>query len=141
MWPGRRTEVATKICAYAVGVGNLMMLVLGEPTTLTLSLAVALTPFTLAMALKLTAFLACNFVSFALGDRRDRAELLVCAIGAVQPSSAGEDYREAMLAEIRFAPSDQVRAIATNLLITALKTILAAWVRIPRRPWKRAARR
>lgn len=124
-----------------IGVGNIILLIFGEPTTLTLGLAVVLAPLTLAFALKLTAFLACSFVSFALGDRRERAELLVCVIGAVQPSSAGEQYREAMLAEIRFAPSGQVQAITGNLLMTALRIILAAWVRIPRRPRKWVARR
>lgn len=126
---------------HIVGVGNLLLLIFGEPTTLTLGLALVLSPLTLTFALKLTAFLACSSVSFALGDRRERAELLVCAIGAVQPPSAGERYRETMLAEIRFAPSEQVHAIARDLFITALRTILAAWLRIPRRPRRRAARR
>jgi hypothetical protein len=134
---GRRIRAA-KSCGHILGVGNLIMLVLGEPTTLTLSLAVALAPFTLAMALKLTAFLACGMTSFAIGDRRERAELLVCAVGALQPPSAGDKYREAMLAVIRFAPPDHVRAIATNLLVTAPRTILATWVRIPRPLWERA---
>jgi hypothetical protein len=138
MWRGRRAEAA-KICAHAVGVGNLILLVLGEPTTLTLSLAVALTPFTLATALKLTTFVTCNMVSLALGDGRERAELLVCAIGGVQPPSEGEKYREAMLAEIRAAPSHQLRAIGANLMKTAPKTILGAWVRLPR-PLRERAR-
>jgi hypothetical protein len=132
---------AAKTGGHIVGVGNLILLIFGEPTTLMLGLALVLAPLTLTSALKLTAFLACSSVSFALGDRRERAELLVCAIGAVQPPSAGEQYRETMLAEIRFAPSGQVHAIARNLLITALRTILAAWLRIPRRPRRWAARR
>ncbi|PZS27976.1 MAG: hypothetical protein DLM61_15640, partial [Pseudonocardiales bacterium] len=61
MWRGRWMKVA-KICGYAVGVGNLILLVLGGLTILTLGLAVVLAPFTLALALKLTAFLACNSV-------------------------------------------------------------------------------
>ncbi len=137
MWRGRRAEVA-KICAHAVGVGNLVLLVLGEPTTLTLSLAVALAPFTLASALKLTAFVACSMVGLALGDGRERAELLVCAIGGVQPPSEGEKYREAMLAEIRAARPHQVRAIGTNLMKTAPRTILGAWVHLSRLPRERA---
>ncbi len=130
-----------KTGGHVVGVGNLILLIFGEPTTLTLGLALVLAPLTLTFALKLTAFLACSFVSFALGDRQERAELLVCAIGAVQPPSSGEQYQEAMLAEIRFAPPDQVHAIARNLFVTALRTILAAWLRIPRRLRRWAARR
>ncbi|MBV9160380.1 MAG: hypothetical protein JO281_02225 [Pseudonocardiales bacterium] len=133
----QRAKVA-KSCGHILGVSNLILLVFVEPTALTLSLAVALTPFTLAMALRLTAFLACGVLSLALGDRRDRSELLACAIGAVQPSGAGEKYREAMLAEIRAAPSDRVRAIAANLMTAAPRTILATWVRIPRPLWERA---
>jgi hypothetical protein len=138
MWRGRRAEVA-KICAHAVGVGNLIMLIFGEPTTLTLSLAVVLAPFMLASALKLTAFVACSMVSLALGDGRERAELLVCAIGGVQPPSEGEKYQEAMLAEIRAAPSHQVRAIGANLMKTAPRTLLRAWVHLLR-PMRERAR-
>lgn len=133
----RRAKVA-KICGYALGVGNPILLVLGEPTTLTLGLAVVLAPFTLALVLQLTAFLACTVVSLALGDRRERAELLVCAVSGLQPPSAGEKYREAMLAEIGAAPPHQVRAIRINLMHTAAATILAAWAHVPRRLWKRA---
>jgi hypothetical protein len=43
-----------------------------------------------------------------------------------------------MLAEIRAAPSDRVRAISANLMTAAPRTILAAWVRIPRPLWERA---
>ena len=121
-----------KICGYAVGVGNLILLVLGGLTIWTLGLAVVLAPFTLALALKVTAFLACNLVSLALGDCRERTELLVCAVGALQPPRAGEKYREAMLAEVSVAPSYQVRAIRTNLVTTAPRTILAAWAPLPR---------
>jgi hypothetical protein len=130
MWCGRWVKVA-KICADAVGVGNLVLLMLGGPTIWTLGLAVVLAPFTLALALKLTAFLACNLVSLALGDCRERTELLVCAVGGLQPSRAGETYREAMLAEISAAPSHQVRAIRSNLVTTAPRTILAAWAQLP----------
>ncbi len=133
----RWTKVA-KVCSYALGVGNPVLLLLGEPTTLTLGLAVVLAPFTLALVLQLTAFLACNAVSLALGDRRERAELLVCAVSGLQPPSAGEKYREAMLAEISAAQPHQVRAIRINLMHTAARTILAAWVQVPRRLWKRA---
>jgi hypothetical protein len=137
----RRAKVA-KSCSRILGVSNLILLVFGGPTTVALGVMIVLVPFTLALALELTAFLACSFVSLALGDRRERAELLVCAIGAVQPSSAGDKYREAMLAEIRDDLADEIiRAVAANLLITAPRTILAAWVRIPRPLWKRAARR
>lgn len=128
---GRRTQIATS-CGHLVGVANLLLLILSEPTTLTLGVAVALAPFTLATALKLTAFLACSVVSLALGDRRERGEVLICAISAVQPPHAGEQYREAMLGEIRAAELDQVRAIRTNLMATAPRTILAAWGRLPR---------
>ncbi|MDQ2881762.1 MAG: hypothetical protein M3Y48_11205 [Actinomycetota bacterium] len=120
-----------KICGYAVGVANLILLVLGGATILSLGLAVVLAPFTLALALRLTAFLACNLVSLALGDCRERAELLVCAVGALQPPRAGEKYREAMLAEVSAAPLYQVRAIRTNLAATAPRTILASWVHPP----------
>jgi|AntDryMetagUQ889_1029465.scaffolds.fasta_scaffold04951_4 hypothetical protein len=138
---GRRARTrAAKICGHALGVGNLVLLVFGEPTTLALGLVVVLAPFTLASALKLTAFLACSSVSFALGDRRERAELLVCAIGGLQPPSEGEKYREAMLAEIRAAPSHLVRAIGANLIQTAPRTILASWAYLPRRLRKRAQR-
>jgi hypothetical protein len=129
MWRDRWAEVA-RICAYAVGVGNLVLCVLGEPTTLTLGVTVVLAPFTLAVALKLTAFLACSAVSLALGDRRERIELLICAIGGLQPPRAGKEYQEAMIAEICAAPSHQVQTIGTNLLTTAPRTILQAWARI-----------
>lgn len=131
IWHSRRAKAA-EICAHAVGVGVLIMLAIADPTALTLSLAVALAPFTLATALRLTTFLACGVLSLALGDRRDRAELVVCAIGAVQPSDEGEQYREAMIAIIRIAPLDQARAIAINLTTTAPRTILGAWGRVLR---------
>ncbi|MGH3688298.1 MAG: hypothetical protein ACRDRU_24950 [Pseudonocardiaceae bacterium] len=137
MTRGWRVRV-TKSC-YVLGVVNLILLLLGKLPMLTIGLAPVLVPCTLFMALKLTTFLACNMISFALGHRDERAELLVGAISALQPPSAGEDYQEAMLAEIRAAPADQVRAIATNLLVTAPGTILAAWARIPRTRWKRPA--
>lgn len=141
MWRGRRGQVA-KIYAYAVGAGNLMLLVFGAPTTVTLGLAVALAPFTLAMALRLTAFLACGVLSLALGDRQDQAELLACAIGAVQPRSAGEEYREAMIAVIRAAKPDDVRKIGTDLLAAAPRTVLEAWGRrLLRSTRERPARR
>ncbi len=133
---GWRVEIA-KACGYALGVGNLALLVLAEPTTLTLGMVVVLAPFTLALALKLTAFLACIFVSLALGDPRERADLLVCAVGGLQPPKAGENYREAMLAEIGAAPADQVRAIRANLMRNAASTVLAAWAQLSRRFWKR----
>lgn len=139
MWRGHRVEVA-KICAHVVGVGNFILLVLGEPATLSLGLAVVLAPFTLASALMLTTFLACGMVSLALGDHQERVELLVCAIGGVQPPSAGEKYREAILAEIRAAPPHQMRAIGINLMKTAPRTILEAWVHFPR-PLRKPARR
>lgn len=129
---GHWAAVAT-VCAYAVGVGNLILLSFGEPTTLTLGLAVVLAPFTLALALKLTAFLACSLISLAVDDPRKRAELLVCAIGRLQPPSAGEKYREATLAEISAAPPDVVRAIRINLMKTAPRIILNAWVNNHRR--------
>lgn len=121
-----------KFGGYALGVATLILLVFGEPTTLTLILVVLLAPFTLALALKLTAFLACSVVSLGLGDSQERTELLVCAIGRLQPPSAGERYREAILAEVGAAPSDQIRAIRTDLMKNAPRTILAAWVRLPR---------
>ncbi|MGH3973520.1 MAG: hypothetical protein ACRDS9_09355 [Pseudonocardiaceae bacterium] len=141
---GWRVELA-KTCGYALGVGNLALLlvlaeqwVLAEHTIVTLSLAVVLAPFTLALSLKLTAFLACGFVSLALGDPRERAELLVYAIAGLQPPSAGEKYREAMHAEISVAPSDQVRAIRINLIQTTATTVLAAWAQFFRGLWRRA---
>lgn len=132
---------AAKRCGAVVGVANLFLLIFAEPTAVMLGLTVVLAPLTLAVALKVTAFVACNGVSLALGNRLERAELLVCAIGAVQPASAGERYRETMLAEIRAAPADQVLAIANNLLQTAPGTVLAAWARMPRLPWQQGARR
>ncbi len=140
MWRGRWVQAA-KAGGYALGVGNLVLLVLGGPTILTLALAVVLAPFTLALALKLTAFLACSVVSLALGDCRERTELLVCAVGALQPPRAGERYREAILAEVSAAPPHQVRAISTNLAQTAPRTILAAWVHLPRPLWSGPATR
>jgi hypothetical protein len=119
-----------KSCGHVVGVVNLVLLIFGGSTPLTLGLAVMLAPLTLALGLKLTAVLACNCIGLALGNCHERAELVVCGISAVQPPSAGEMYREAMLAEIRFAPAEQVRAITNNLLITAPRTILAAWTRL-----------
>jgi hypothetical protein len=134
----RRAKVA-KSCGHVLGAGNLILLIFGEPTTATLGVTVVLAPFTLAMALKLTVFLACSCVSLALGDRQERAELLVCALSTVQPANDGEKYQEAMLAEIRTAPPDQVRAIATNLITAAPRTILGAWGRIPKPLlWERA---
>jgi hypothetical protein len=129
---GGRWIKTAKICGYALGAGNLIVLALSGPTILTLGLAVVLAPFTLALALTLTAFLACSVVSLALGDCRERAELLVCAVGGLQPPSAGERYREAMLAEVSAAPSHLVGAIRTNLVTTAPRTILAAWVHLPK---------
>lgn len=133
MWQGRRAKAA-EICAYAVGVGVLITLVLAEPTALTLGLAIVLAPFTLAMALQLTAFLAGGMLSFTLSDCRDRAELVACAIGAVQPPGEGEQYQETMVAMIRdpSASLKQVRAMRSNLLITAPRTILEAWMRVLR---------
>lgn len=112
--------------------GTLVLLVVGGPTVVALGVAVLFAPFTLVMALRLTAFLACGVVSLSLGDHRERAEVLVCAISSAQPPSAGERYREAMLAEVRAAAPDQVEAIRTNLVATAPRIILAAWVRLPR---------
>lgn len=129
---------AAKICVHAVGVGNFMLLAFGDPSTLALGLVVVLAPFTLASALQLTTFLACGSVSVALGDRRERVELLVCAIGGLQPPGAGEEYREAMLAEIRAGPSHLVRAIGINLSQTAPRTILAAWIHFLTRLRRRA---
>ncbi|MGH3565426.1 MAG: hypothetical protein ACRDRH_05235 [Pseudonocardia sp.] len=128
---GRETR-KVKTCVHAAGVGNLMLLIFGDPSTLALGLVVVLAPFTLASALQLTAFLACSSVSVALGDRRERVELLVCAIGVLQPPSEGEKYQESMLAEIRAASSPEVLAIGVNLIQTAPRTILAAWVRFLR---------
>lgn len=137
---GRWAKVA-KFCGYALGVGNLVVLAHGGPTILTLVLAVVLAPFTLALALKLTAFLACSVVSLALGDHRERTELLVCAIGGLQPPSAGERYREALLAEVGAALSDsgQLWPIRTDLVKSAPRTILTAWGRLPR-PSRKPAR-
>lgn len=136
---GRGREAwAARLSVHAVGVGNLILLVFGDPSTLALGLVVVLAPFTLASALQLTSFLACGSVSVALGDRRERVELLVCAVGGLQPPSAGEEYREAMLAEIRAAPSHLVRAIGINLIQTAPRTIRAAWVHFLRRLRRRA---
>ena len=131
---GRWVNVV-KICGYAVGMGNLILLLCGGLTMWTLGLAVVLAPFTLALALRLTAFLACNLVSLALGDTQERTELLVCAIGALQPPRAGERYREAMLAEVAEVGATEpgkLRAIRTNLAATAPRTILAAWAPRPR---------
>lgn len=127
-----RWATAVKTCCYALGVGNIILWVLGGSTVLTLGLAIVLAPFTLAVALKLTAFLACSFVSLALGDCRERAEVLVCVVGGLQPPGAGEKYKEAMLAEISAAPCHQVEAIRTNLAKTAPTTILSAWSYLPR---------
>lgn len=142
MWPGRRAKAA-EICAYAVGVGMLIMLVFAKPTALTLILAVALAPFTLAMALRLTAFLACGVLSLALGDWRDRAVALICVIAALLPPGESEQYQETMIANIRdlAASPELVRKMYINLLKTAPRTILAGWIRIPRPPWKRTARK
>jgi hypothetical protein len=134
-----RAKVATD-CAHILGVGNFIMLAFGRPTAVSLGLAAVLAPFTIATALRSAAFFGCSFVSFAIGDRRERAELLVGAIGAVQPPGAGEQYRETMLAVIHAARPDQVRAIAIDLMVAAFRTILDAWVRIPRPLWERARR-
>lgn len=136
----RRDRLAkvAKICGYVLGIGNLLLLGLGGPTAVILGLVVVLAPFTLATALKLTAFLACSIVSFALGDHRERAEFLVCAIGGVQPPSQGEQYQEAMLAEIRAAPVPQLPAIRANLVATAPRAIAGAWIRLPKPLWERA---
>ena len=133
MWRGQRIKVV-KIGGYAFGVAYLILLVLGGPTIWILGPAVVLVPLTLALVLRLTAFFACGFVSLALGDPRERVELLVCAIGRLQPPSAGEKYREAMLAEVSAAPPHLVRAIRTNLAKTAPRTILATWVHLLRSP-------
>lgn len=136
---GRGREAwAAKLSVHAVGVGNLILLVFGDPSTLALGLAVVLAPFTLASTLQLTAFVACGSVSVALGDRRERVELLICAIGALQPPSAGEKYRESMLAEIRAASYPEVGAIGINLIQTAPRIILAAWIHFLRRLRRRA---
>lgn len=136
-----RRAKAAEICAHALGVGVLIMLVLAEPTAVTLSLAVALAPFTLATVLRLTVFLACGVLSLVLGDCRDRAELVACAIGAVQPPGEGEQYRETMIAEIRYEPADEkIPAITVDLLINAPRTIWGAWRRVLRPQGKRARR-
>ncbi|MBV8540471.1 MAG: hypothetical protein JO063_00205 [Pseudonocardiales bacterium] len=141
MWRGRRAEVG-KICAYAAGAGNLVLLVFGAHTTWTLGLAVVLAPFTLATALHLTTFLACGVLSLVLGNRREQAELLVCAIGAMQPSTAGEEYQETMIAVIRHARPDEARKIRNDLMAAAPRTVLEAWVRrLLRSPQKRPASR
>ena len=139
MWGGRWVHAAM-ICAYVVGGANLILLILGGPPVLTLSLAVMLTPVTLAMALRLTAFLACGVLSVALGDCRDRVELLACVIGAVQPPSAGEQYREAMIAVIRDPTLPDPRRLGINLVATAPRTILGQWVRLLRPALARLAR-
>ncbi|MGH3824723.1 MAG: hypothetical protein ACRDRA_18100 [Pseudonocardiaceae bacterium] len=143
MSQSHRAEIA-KVIICAAGVSNVIILTLGAPTALTLSVAVLLAPFTLATALQLTVFVACSVLSYALSDNRDRAELLVHALAVLLPRSAGENYLEAMSAEIRTAPSHQVRPIALNLISTAPRTILDAWVRLPRplwRRWRQGARR
>jgi hypothetical protein len=134
---GRWTKVA-KIGSYTLGVANLALLIFVQPTVLSFIFAVVLAPFTLALALKLTALLSCHAVSFVLGDRRERAELLVCAVGGLQPPAAGKKYREAMLAEISAAPPDLVPAIRTDLVKTAVRVVVAAWAQFGRRLWKRA---
>lgn len=121
-----RLVVVAKIGAYTLGAGNLVLWSLGSSTDLTFVLA----PFTLALALKLTAFLACSLVSFVLGDRRERTELLICAIAWLQPPVQGERYQEAMLAENHAAAPDQVLAIRLNLMKHAPRTILAAWLHL-----------
>ena len=139
MWRGQRGRAAKRTCFHALGLGNVMLLVFGDPTTApVLGLAVVLAPFTIASALSLAALLACGVLYFALGDRRERAELLVSVIGGLQPPSKGEKYQEAMLAEIGAAPAHLVRAIGVNLVQTAPRTILAAWVHFPRSLRKRA---
>jgi hypothetical protein len=132
----RRVRIA-RISGYALGVSNIILLILGGPTIVTLGLAVVLAPFTLAVALTLTTLLACSVVSFALGDARERAELLVSAIGRLQPPSEGEKYQEAMLAEVSAAPSHLVVALRTNLVVTAPRNIVAAWVHLLSLPRKR----
>ena len=139
MWRGQRGRAAKRICFHALGVGNVMLLVFGDPTTApVLGLTVVLAPFTIASALTLAALLACGALYFTLGERRERAELLVGVIGGLQPPSKGEKYREAMLAEIRAVPAHLVQAIGINLVQTAPRTILAAWVHFMRGPRKRA---
>ncbi len=87
---------------------------------MSLGMTIVLAPFTLAMALRVTAFLACGVLSLALSDCRDRAELVACAIGAVQPPGEGEQNREAMIAEIRDDLADErISAIVADLLINA----------------------
>ncbi|MGH3871149.1 MAG: hypothetical protein ACRDSR_06460 [Pseudonocardiaceae bacterium] len=127
----RRAQVA-KTCFHAVGLGNLMLLLAAEPSTMTLGLAAVLAPFTLATALQLTAFLACNLIGLVLCGPRERAEFLVLAVRALQPPGAGERYQESMLAEIHAAPADQVQAIRTNLVVTAPRTVLTAWLHRPK---------
>ncbi len=127
----RRARVI-RICAHVVGVANLLLLLFADPTTVVLGLSALLAPFTLAMGLQLTAFLACGAVSFALGGHRERAELLVCVISRMQRTGMGERYQESMLAEIHAAPIQLLRAIRTNLVITAPRIILASWTHLPR---------
>lgn len=134
-----------KICICAAGVGNVLLLAFGAPTALTLSVAVFLAPLTLFMALQLTVFVACGVLSFALGDGRDRAELLVYVISAMFPGGgSGEKYSETMISEVRVAPPEQIWPIALNLTAAAPRTIFDAWVRLPRPlwgRWRRGARR
>lgn len=133
---GRRAAI---ICGHTLGMANLMLLTFGDPTTLAVSLAaVVLAPFTLGSVLSLTALFACASIGFTLADRRERTELLVCVIGGLQPPIEGEKYREAMLAEIRAAPSHLVQAIRMNLIQTAPRIILGAWVHFPTGLRKRA---
>ena len=133
MWRSRRAEVTkkTKKFAYAMGVANLIILIFGASTALTLSVAIVLAPFLLATGLQLTASIACGALSYALSDRRDRAELLARVIATMLPWRAGEQYQEAMIAEIRAAPPHLVRPIALNLVATAPRTILEVWVLLP----------
>ncbi len=133
MGRGRWATVAT-ICGDSLGVANLILLAHPASAKVTLGLAVVLAPFTLALALRPTAFLACHVVSLVLSSRRDRVELLICAIGGLQPPLKGEKYREAILAELRAAPSHQVAAIRTDLMKNAPRTIVAAWAHVPRPP-------
>jgi hypothetical protein len=118
---------AAKFCGYFLGAGNLIFLVFGQPTIVGLGVEIALAPFTLALVLGLTSFLACNLLSFVLGDGRERAELLVHAIGALQPPNDSEKYREAMFGEIRAAPSHLIKSLRINLVVTSPRTILIAW--------------
>lgn len=136
MWWSHRAEIAN-VGTCAAGLANLIILTFGAPTALTLSVAVLLAPFMLATALQLTVLVACSVLSYALSDGRDRAELLVRMISAMLPRSADEKYREAMIADIRVARSHQIRPIALNLIATAPRTILDAWVRLPRPLWRR----